>query len=431
MGQKYCVKNSSHTSEPESYLSVYIGPNQYNVVQISTNVEEINPVLNFFFALKAPESKRQYPKRFEKFLDYLKLEGTFEDKALSFYKKAIENPQWLTNKLVEFAQYQKQRVQKGEIAESTIPNYFKAIKLFCIMNDIIINWQKLNKGIPRGNSAAEDRAPTIEEIQKLLEYPDRRIKPIVLILLSSGIRVGAFESLRWKHIFPIKDEKKGNIVAAKMIVYPGDKEEYFTFITPEAYSAVKEWMDFRESFGEKITQESWVIRDIWQTTNVKYGAKWGLATIPKKLQSSAIKRLIDRSLWEQGIRQQLKNGERRHEFKTVHGFRKFFKTHCEQVMKSINVEILMGHTIGISDCYYKPSEKEILGDYLKAVNILTINKNNNNLILEKEVEELKEKNENNEYLIKSKLQERDDAITTLSDQVMELMKEINDLKQKQ
>jgi hypothetical protein len=38
--------------------------------------------------------------------------------------------------------------------------------------------------------------------------------------------------------------------------------------------------------------------------------------MPKQLQCSAIKRLIDRGLWEQGIRHQLKNGERRHEFKT-------------------------------------------------------------------------------------------------------------------
>jgi hypothetical protein len=74
------------------------------LMQSTTEVEENNLVTNFFFALRAPESKRQYPKRFEKFLDYLTLEGTFEDKALSFYKKAIENPQWLTNKLVEFAQ---------------------------------------------------------------------------------------------------------------------------------------------------------------------------------------------------------------------------------------------------------------------------------------------------------------------------------------
>lgn len=32
----------------------------------------------------------------------------------------------------------------------------------------------------------------------------------------------------------------------------------------------------------------------------------------------------------------------------------------EQVMKPINVEILMGHSIGISDSYYRPQEKEIL-----------------------------------------------------------------------
>ncbi|MDF2770382.1 MAG: hypothetical protein K0S91_3220 [Nitrososphaeraceae archaeon] len=51
------------------------------LMQITTDVIEVNLILNFHFVLKAPESKRQYPKRSEK-LDYLKLDGTFEDKAL-------------------------------------------------------------------------------------------------------------------------------------------------------------------------------------------------------------------------------------------------------------------------------------------------------------------------------------------------------------
>jgi hypothetical protein len=40
-----------------------------------------NPLVNFLFALKAPETKRQYPKRLEVFLDFLNLSGTFEDKV--------------------------------------------------------------------------------------------------------------------------------------------------------------------------------------------------------------------------------------------------------------------------------------------------------------------------------------------------------------
>jgi hypothetical protein len=84
------------------------------------------------------------------------------------------------------------------------------------------------------------------------------------------------------------------------------------------------------------------MRDIWQTTNMNYGAKFGLATSPQKLASSAIKRLIERATCEQGLRQPLKNGQRRHKWKAAHGFRKFYKTRSEQVMKSINVEITMG-----------------------------------------------------------------------------------------
>ena len=39
------------------------------------------------------------------------------------------------------------------------------------------------------------------------------------------------------------------------------------------------------SHGERITGESWLMRDLWQTTDTKYGARFGLATYPKRLRS--------------------------------------------------------------------------------------------------------------------------------------------------
>ena len=47
-------------------------------------------------------------------------------------------------------------------------------------------------------------------------------------------------------------------------------------------------------------------------------------------------------------------------------------------MKSINIEMLMGHYIGVSTSYYKPTEKEVLADYLKAVELLTFDPANKN-----------------------------------------------------
>ena len=39
----------------------------------TTTVGEYSPYLRFSYALNAPESKRQYPKRFKVFLDYLEI----------------------------------------------------------------------------------------------------------------------------------------------------------------------------------------------------------------------------------------------------------------------------------------------------------------------------------------------------------------------
>ncbi|CAN5587187.1 tyrosine-type recombinase/integrase [soil metagenome] len=396
-------------------------------IDVNQDFEEYDdPLQQFTYALRAPETKRQYPRRLKVFMDFVKLEGDIRQQARTLKEKIQNDKDWFRVSLIRFFEFHKERARRNDIAYATISNYFKAIKLFAEMNfdTSVVNWKKISKGIPTGRKAANDRAPTIEELKKLSEYPDRRIKPIVYLMVSTGIRLGAFDTMQWKHVIPIYEKEE--IRAAKLTVYPGDNEEYFTFMTPEAYNSLKEWMDYRISHGEKITGESWLMRDLWQTTEMNYGAKFGVATYPKQLKSLGIKSLLERALKAQGLVKPLikENKERRREWKGAHGLRKYYQTIAEQKMKSINVEILMGHSIGVTDSYYRPQEREILEDYLKASNFLSLDYDN--ITLTKHIKNLEEENKTNDYIIKGKLQEKDEEIKNILEKVSLLEKQVKE-----
>ena len=181
-------------------------------------------------------------------------------------------------------------------------------------------------------------------------------------------------------------------------------------------------MDYRKEAGELVTEESWLMRNLWDVTTP---TGMGLATIPVKLKPSGIKRLMERALWGQGIRTKLNEGKKRHEFQVDHGYRKFFKTRCELGgMKPINIEKLLSHSTGISDSYYRATEQELLDDYLKAMDdSLTIDERNK---LKKRIDKLEEKNEDEKYIIKAKLQEKEEKIQKLEQKYENDMKTLRD-----
>ena len=158
---------------------------------------------NFMYGLRAPESRRQYPPRLKVYLDFLGLKGTVSQQASEFLEKAKTDAVWAQRSIMRFVESQKERASTGQIAFVTIRNYYKAIKLLCDMNEIVLGWKMITKGLPKQINASNDRTPNIEEIKNLIEYPDRRIKPIIFTLASSGIRLGAWDFLQWKHIVPI------------------------------------------------------------------------------------------------------------------------------------------------------------------------------------------------------------------------------------
>jgi len=90
--------------------------------------------------------------------------------------------------------------------------------------------------MPRERKYANDRAPKLEEIKRISDYSDRRVRSILYTMVSLGMRLGAWDYLKLKDVRPIVRDNK--IIAAKIIIYSDEEDEYFSFITPEAFHSL-------------------------------------------------------------------------------------------------------------------------------------------------------------------------------------------------
>lgn len=76
-----------------------------------------------------------------------------------------QDPKNFQKRLLNYVVYHKERARSVKISESIVPNYYKPIKLFCDINDMVINWRMVTKGILKGKHTTEIKIPTVDEIK--------------------------------------------------------------------------------------------------------------------------------------------------------------------------------------------------------------------------------------------------------------------------
>jgi len=312
--------------------------------------------LNFIYSLKSKITQENYAYALKKFMDF---------HSIKEYSSLMVDKE---QKIKEYVLH----LRGKEASSSQFKMLFATLKNFYEMNDVEdIKWKKLKRFVGEEIPVHQDRCYSREEIQILVERANLKLKATILLMASSGVRVGALPTLVTGHL-----SKRGDLY--KIDVYKGlkGKGQYYTFCTPEAAKAIDNYLEFRERCGEKITPNSPLFRkdfDIGIHEQARNAIHiWTRESIIMALRTL----LINNGL----IEIDHVNGTRnRKEVKQSHGLRKFFETMLvNSNLHETVIRKLTGHspTHNLTQLYSKQTEEEMLQEYSKAIDFLTINPEN-------------------------------------------------------
>lgn len=233
--------------------------------------------------------------------------------ARCFAGLAKKNPDLAKNIIAEYIKEEKKLVAENKLNPNTIPNHVKPIKSLLDANGIPIHWKSLHKMFPR-EQKSDDRAYTKEELQRMIEVcSDITDKVIIQIFSSGGFRLGAWDYFSWKDVIFFKNPD-GTYKGAALLVYRGDPESYWTFITPEACKTLE---IYRESW--KAQTGKYPSPDDPLVKAVKF---LGI----RRLNMKGVRQRVNVIVTKIGLRPPLVSGRKRHEVALDHGFRKYFNT---------------------------------------------------------------------------------------------------------
>lgn len=329
-------------------------------VPIAQLVLSGQPYRLFIESCRAEKTKEAYASSLKAFMLFRNI--------LDVEALVTEEPKRAQQQIIDFLMVLK---EKG-LSWQTRVIRAAALKHFYEMNDVVLNWKKINRFIGEKSRTVRDRAYTLEEVRKMIEKCDERKRVMILLLASTGMRIGALPGLKLKHL------KETQYSVYQITIYEGTSNEYVTFCTPECARAIREYFEFRTRCGEKLTSDSPVIREQFPR-NDQFRAVRG-----RHVSQSTIMNTIKGILQDAGLRStspSLEGGKtrKRNEVMQIHGLRKFYDTATTQAgVHPLYVEMLLGHDIHLKGSYFKPSVRDLLEGndkmlgYIAAIDALTI-----------------------------------------------------------
>jgi site-specific recombinase XerD len=156
-------------------------------------------------------------------------------------------------------------LQAENLAPGTVSNHVKGVKALFRSNGLKLELPySLSK-----RTVYEDRAPTPEELQKILDIADLRERVIITLLALGGFRIGTLTELQYRHVK--RDLEKAVIpihVHVEAEITKGKYHDYDTFLGQEAVEYLKAYIDSRRKGSptrrkqpENIHDHSPLIRD--------------------------------------------------------------------------------------------------------------------------------------------------------------------------
>jgi integrase len=351
---------------------------------------------SFINAIRSPSTKTGYGRSLRRYMRYHKILNT--DDLLKH--ESITNPKLIESQIIDYIM----SLRNDGVGYSTIRFLIEPIFTFYQLNDVLINKKKVNRYLPEYKKVVKDRAYSSEQIQQALQNADQRMRMIILILSSTGCRIGALPLLKLGHLSKTKIPEG----LYKIVFYEGTSNEYYTFTTREcATTGIDNYLEYRKRCGEKLSfnpktnrwepEDAPLIRLQFDVTDVLQ------ARNPKPMTLQGLRIALDLHLVKSGLRQVEHPLESESESESNHngnenkrirkpislsnGFRKHvISTFIEAQLSHEIRELIVDHATHLDQNYFRPTEDQVLQEYLKAESLLTIDPS---LRLQNEIQTLK------------------------------------------